>query len=70
MLSLGMDNASLTVSKPTLIELQPLLGTPLGKRLRFLQSDGQCAVFLGDTPIHLYDAQDLGAQAAAIALLA
>ena len=70
MLSLGMDNASLTVSKPTLIELQPQLGTPLGKRLRLLQSDGQCAVFLGDTAIHLYEAQDSGAQAAAIALLA
>ena len=70
MLSLGMDNASLTVSKPTLIELQPQLGAPLGKRLRLLQSDGQRAVFLGDSAIHLYDAQDSGAQAAAIALLA
>ncbi len=70
MLSLGMDNASLTVSKPTLIELQPQIGTPLGKRLRFFQSNGQCAVFLGDRAIHVYDAQDSGAQAAAIALLA
>jgi len=65
-----MANVSLTVSKPTLIELQPQLGTPIGKRLRLLQSDGQCAVFLGDTAIHLYDAQDSGAQAAVIALLA
>jgi len=70
MLSLGMDNASLTVSKPALIELQPQLGTPLGKRLRLLQSNGQCAVFLDDSAIHVYDAQDSAAQAAAIALLA
>ena len=70
MLSLGMDNTSLTVSKPTLIELQPQLGTPIGKRLRLLHSDGQCAIFLGDTAIHLYDSQDSGAQAAVIALLA
>jgi len=65
-----MDKISLIVAQPTLIELQPQLGTPLGKRLRFLQSNGHCAVFLGDTAIHIYDAQDSGAQAAAIALLA
>lgn len=70
MLSLGMDNTSLTVSNPTLIELQPQPGIPIGKRLRLLQSDGQCAVFLGDTAIHLYDSQDSGAQAAVVALLA
>jgi hypothetical protein len=65
-----MDKISLIVAQPTLLELQPQPGTPLGKRLRFLQSNGQCAVFLGDTAIHAYDAQDSGAQAAAIALLA
>ena len=65
-----MDNASLMVVQPPLIELQPQLGTPLGKRLRLLQSNDQRAVFLGDTAIHVYDAQDWGAQAAAIALLA
>lgn len=70
MLSLGMDKTTVTVSKPTLIELQPQPGIPIGKRLRLLQSDGQRAVFLGDTAIHLYDSQDSGAQAAVIALLA
>ena len=65
-----MDNASLTVGQPPLIELQPQLGTPLGKRLRLLESNGQRAVFLGDIAIHLYDAQDSGARAAVIALLA
>ena len=65
-----MDNASLAVAQPHLIELQPQLGTPLGKRLRLLQSNGQRAVFLGDTAIHLYDAGDRGAEAAALALLA
>jgi len=70
MLSLGMDSISRTDAPPTLVELQPQLGTPIGKRLRVLQSDGQCAVFFGDTVIHLYDAHDSGARAATIALLA
>ena len=65
-----MDNATLTVSTPSLIELQPQPGIPIGKRLRLLQTDGQSAVFLGDTAIHVYDSQDAGAQAAVIALLA
>ncbi len=62
-----------TAISPTasfLVELEPHLGTPLGKRLRVLHSDGQRGVFFGDTPIHVYEAQDRGAQAAAIALLA
>lgn len=55
---------------PSLIELQPQLGTPLGKRLRIVESDGQCAVLLGATVIHVYDSRDRAAKAAAIALLA
>jgi len=65
-----MDNSQRDGTQPPLIELQPQLGNPLGKRLRLFQSNGQCAVLLGDTAIHVYDAQDRGAQAAAIALLA
>ncbi|MBI4302732.1 MAG: hypothetical protein HY665_00120 [Chloroflexi bacterium] len=65
-----MDNASLSVLKPTLIELQPQLGTPIGKRLRLLESNGQRAVFLDDSVIHLYDVQDSGAHSVVIALLA
>jgi hypothetical protein len=53
-----------------LIELQPQPGTPVGKRLRIFESEGQCAVLFGDTVIHVYDAGDRGAKAAAIALLA
>ena len=65
-----MDNDYLAITQPSLIELQPQLGTPLGKILRIFESNGQRAVFVGESPIHVYDAQDRGAQAAAIALLA
>ena len=65
-----MDDASLIDTQPPLLGLQPQLGIPLGRRLRVLESDGQRAVFVGATAIHLYDAYDRGAEAAAIALLA
>ena len=65
-----MDESLLPSTQPPLIEPQRQLGNPLGKRLRLYQSNGQCAVFVGDMAIHVYDAQDRGAQAAAIALLA
>jgi hypothetical protein len=65
-----MDDCRGNDRQSRLIELQPQLGTPLGKRLRILESEGQCAVLLGDTLIHLYDARDRAAKAAAIALLA
>ncbi len=65
-----MDDASLIDTQPPLLELQPQFGISLGRRLRVLESDGQRAVFVGATAIHLYDAHDRGAEAAAIALLA
>ena len=65
-----MEESLLTGTQPPLIDLQPQLGMPLGKRLRVLESDGQRAVFLGDTAIHVYEARDRAAEAAAIALLA
>jgi len=52
-----------------LIELDPKLNIQLG-RLQVLENDGQRAVFLGATSIHVYDAQDRAAEAAALALLA
>ncbi|MDO8692014.1 MAG: helix-turn-helix domain-containing protein [Dehalococcoidia bacterium] len=65
-----MDDSFLPRAQPPLIELEPQLGTPLGKRLRVLRGNGERAVFLGDTAIHIYDASDRGAEAAAMALLA
>ena len=65
-----MDNTQLTSAQPPLIELQPQLGIPLGRRLRVLDSDGQRAVFIGATAIHVYDLHDRAAEVAAIALLA
>lgn len=65
-----MDNAHRDGTQPLLIELQPRLGAPLGRRLLVLESDGQRVVLLGSTAIHAYDARDRAAEAAAIALLA
>ncbi len=64
-----MEKPQSTVTQPPLIELDPKLGIPLG-RLEVLESDGQRAVFLGATSIHVYDAEDRAAEAAALALLA
>jgi transposase len=66
----GVDRTPLTSAQPPLIELHPQLGIPLGRRLRVLDSDGQRAVYLGATALHVYDAHDRAAEAAAIALLA
>ena len=60
----------LTAKQLPLIDLNPALGIPLGPRLLVLQNDGQRAVFVGGAVIHIYDARDRGAEAAAIALLA
>jgi len=65
-----MDIDRLPATQLPLTDLNPALGIPLGRRLRVLQSDGQRAVFVGSTAIHVYDACDRGAEAAAIALLA
>ena len=65
-----MSGALLDPSQAPFLELEPLVGTPLGRRLSVLQSNGERAVALGSTVIHLYDATDRAAEAAAIALLA
>ncbi|MBI2859333.1 MAG: hypothetical protein HYX90_09675, partial [Chloroflexi bacterium] len=65
-----MSKHNLPNSLLPLVELEPQLGTPVGRRLRLFESNGQLAVLVGDTPIHLYDTRDRGAQSAAIALLA
>ena len=64
-----MERPQSTATQPRLVELDPRLGIPLG-RLQVLESDGQRVVFLGATSIHVYDAQDRAAEAAALALLA
>ena len=65
-----MDTDIRPATQLPLIDLNPALGIPLGRRLLVLQSNGQRAVFVGGTAIHVYDARDRGAEAAAIALLA
>ena len=65
-----MDTDLLPATQLPLIDLNPAIGIPLGRRLLVLESDGQRAVFVGGTAIHVYDARDRGAEAAAIALLA
>jgi len=65
-----MQQSPILPTQPSLVELQPQIGTPLGKRLRLLQSNGQRAVFLGETAIHVYEADDRASEALAIAQLA
>src|SRR3972149_9912682 len=65
-----MDTDIRPATQLPLIDLNPALGVPLGRRLLVLRSNGQRAAFVGGTAIHVYDARDRGAEAAAIALLA
>ena len=65
-----MDTVLVPATQLPLIELNPALGIPLGRRLLVLESNGQRAIFVGGMAIHVYDARDRGAEAAAIALLA
>jgi len=53
-----------------LVEVEPHLGTPLGRRLLVLNSNGQRAILLGGIVVYVYDAGDRAAEAAAIASLA
>jgi len=55
---------------PAFIELQPQPGIPLGQRLLVLRHEGQRGVFLNGTAIQVYDTEDRGAEALAIASLA
>jgi hypothetical protein len=52
-----------------MFECPTVPGTPLGKRLTLLDSDGKRAVFFGSVAIQIYDADDKGAEAACIAML-
>jgi hypothetical protein len=63
----GIDSDS-PVATP-LFEYSALPGTPIGKRLTLLDSDGKRAVFFGSVAIQIYDADDKGAEAACIAML-
>ncbi|MFQ5880677.1 MAG: putative transposase, partial [Dehalococcoidia bacterium] len=65
-----MDNSNPGGTPPPLIDLQPQLGIPLGRRLQVLESDGERAVFLSATALHVYEVHDRAAEAAAIASLA
>jgi hypothetical protein len=61
------ENAS--PETPPLFDCPVLPGTPIGKRLRLLDSDGKRAVYFGSVVIHIYDAKDKVAEAACIAML-
>lgn len=57
-----------SVASP-LFEYPVAPGTPIGKRLRLLDSDGKRAVFFGSVTIQIYDAKDKSAEVACIAML-
>ncbi|MBE0431802.1 MAG: helix-turn-helix domain-containing protein [Dehalococcoidia bacterium] len=65
-----MDNDVLPAAQLPWLDLNPSPGTPLGRHVTVLENDGQRAVFVGGTAIHIYDADDRAAEAAAVALLA
>ena len=65
-----MNSALVGSPQTPSLELDPLLGTPLGPHLCVLESNGQRAFALGSTVIHVFDAKDRAAESAAIALLA
>ena len=56
-------------TQPRLVEAAGPAGITIGKRLTLLEGDGRRAVFLGATPIHVYDADDRDAERAVIAML-
>ena len=58
-----------SVSGPTLLEVPPGPGTPIGKRLTLVEADGQRAVFFGTTALYLFDADDKAAESACVVML-
>ena len=56
-------------SQPVLVEVAGPAGVPIGKRLWLVEGDGQRAVFLGATAIHVYDIGDRDAERVCIATL-
>lgn len=65
-----MNTDDRTSAQAPLLEPPPPPEIPLGRGLQLVDHDGRRAVFLGATPIHLYDREDRAAEAAAIASLA
>jgi hypothetical protein len=65
----GVGIGSATPVAPALFEYPVVPGTPIGKRLKLLDSDGKRAVFFGSVAIQIYDADDKSAEAACIAML-
>ena len=53
-----------------LLELEPLAGIAIGRRLRLIRNRREAAVLLGPTPIHIYGVGDRAGETATIALLA
>jgi hypothetical protein len=64
-----VSDAALEPSQPALLPLPAQPGTPFGRGLRLLSSGHQRAVFLGHTPIHLWDASEPLTEAVSIAIL-
>ena len=64
-MGIGSDAPSAT----QLFEYPVVPGTPIGRRLTLLDSDGKRAVFFGSVAIQIFGADDKGAEAACIAML-
>jgi transposase len=65
-----MKTTAISATASPFVELDPYLGTPIGRRLLVLESSGRRAVFLDGIALHVYDTGDRAAEAAAIASLA
>ncbi len=65
-----MSSAPADVLTEPLLDLKPLPGVAIGKRLRLVRDGRDAAVLLGSTPIHIYSVDDRAGETATIALLA
>ncbi len=66
---MGTRHAQSDSNGHQLVEVAGPAGIPIGKRLWLVDGDGQRAVFLGATAIHVYDAGDRDAERVCIASL-
>lgn len=58
------------IEQQSLIDLAPLPGVRLGRRLQIFDQDGTRAILLGDAPLYVYELSDRAAEIATIASLA
>ncbi len=70
MLCWGISTSQSDAPQPELISLPPLPGVALGRHHRLVRDGAQVGVFVGSTPIQIFDAGDRAAVAATMAMLA